>query len=212
MRLRCFGIAACLSLAAGAGVAQTAPREYRPQVYVTSPYWHGLALSVMTEQRMAMGNLMPMERSQGGAVGTRSFDHGSGALEIRQIRLVGGTIEHRYSPSITLVGPLGAGMQLRDRVRLEMRDVAGTWSRRYQNRGQLEHRMNAYGVSFTPYAFHDISYDTRYSVWNRRQAGVGARVNVSHGTVVEPFWVVQTDTRKTDGTVRAVGMILRVSL
>lgn len=212
MRLPRRGLVLCLLLGARTLSAQTASREYRPQLFVTSPAWHGIALTIMTEQRMAMGNLMPTERSQGVGIGSPSYEHGSAAFEVRQVRNAGAIIEHRYSPSITLTGGIGAGLLLRNRVRLEMRDIAGTWSRRYQNRATLERRASVHGTMVTPFVFHDISYDTRFSVWNRRQGGIGARVAASRGLTVEPFWMEQTDTRKTDGTVRAIGLNLRVSL
>lgn len=212
MRLSRRGIAVCLLFGAPVAAAQTASREYRPQLFITSPAWHGMALTIMTEQRMAMDNLMPTERSQGAGIGSQNFEHGSAAFELRQVRLTGGVIEHRYSPSVTLASGVGIGFVLRDRVRVEMRDIAGTWSRRYQNRATLERRVGVHGTAVTPYVFHDISYDTRFSVWNRRQGGIGARVTVSHGLAVEPFWMEQTDTRKTDGTVRAIGLNLRVAL
>jgi hypothetical protein len=211
MRLRCIGLAVLLALGARPLAAQAA-REYRPQLFLTLPYWHGVALTLLTEQRLATRDLTANERAQGIALGTGPFEFGSLAFDVRQVRMVSGTVEHRYSPSATFATPVGAGFDLRDRVKLELRDIAGVWSRRYQNRASLEHRVTLAGTTLTPYVYYDLSYDTRYAVLNRRQGAIGARVRLTHGTIVEPFLVRQTDTRKSEGDVLAFGMILRAAL
>jgi hypothetical protein len=211
MRLSCVGLAVLLALGSKPLAAQAA-REYRPQVFLTLPYWHGIALTILTEQRLATHDLTANERSQGIALGSGAFEFGSVAVDARQVRMQNGIIEHRYSPYATVTVPLGAGFDLRDRVRVELRDIAGAWSKRYQNRATLEHRLAMAGTTLTPYVYYDLSYDTRYAVLNRRQGAIGARVRLTRATIVEPFLMRQTDTRKTEGDLLAFGMILRVAL
>jgi hypothetical protein len=192
--------------------AQDTRHEYRPEVIVTLPRWHGVGLTLIDEQHVATGDLAPTERQQGAGLVSPSFAHGSAGVELRQITAPNGVVEHRWQPSVTLVKDLGRGFELRDRVRVEVRDVAGTWSKRYQNRAIVAHPVDVAGRVVAPYSYFELSYDTRYQVLNRREAAVGVRVPVARGASVDPFLMRQTDTRRSDGTVVALGMIARVAL
>jgi hypothetical protein len=213
MRVRPFFLLSCLRLLGTPTLAaQTTRHEYRPEVIVTLPRWHGVGLTLIDEQHVATGDLAPTERQQGAGLVSPSFAHGSAGVELRQVTAPNGVVEHRWQPSVTLAQELGAGLELRDRVRLELRDIAGHWSKRYQNRATVARPVAVGGRVVAPYAHFELSYDTRYHVLNRREVALGVRVPVVQRTTLDWFLMRQTDTRRSDGTLLALGLIARVAL
>jgi hypothetical protein len=192
--------------------AQDALHEYRPEIIVTLPRWHGVGVTVMDEQHIATGDLVPTERQQGMGVVSPPFAHGSFGVELRQVTMANGVVEHRWQPQANLIGELGAGLELRNRARVELRDIAGQWSRRYQNRAAVHYPVRAAGRTLSPYIYYDLSYDTRYAVLNRREYAAGMRVPFGYGLNVDSFLMRQTDTRRAVDVLVAFGMILRVAL
>jgi hypothetical protein len=201
-----------LVLVAPALAAQDALREYRPEIIVTLPRWHGVGVTVIDEQHVATGDLAPTERQQGMGVVSPAFAHGSFGVELRQVTLVNGLVEHRWQPQTNLIAELGAGFELRNRTRVELRDIAGQWSRRYQNRAAVHYPVHAGNRTISPYVYYDLSYDTRFAVLNRREYAAGLRIPLGYGVNVDSFLMRQTDTRRAVDALVAVGMILRVAL
>jgi hypothetical protein len=213
MRLRPFLLLVSLPLlGASTLAAQDTRHEYRPEVIVTLPRWHGVGLTLVDEQHVATADLGPTERQQGAGLVSPSFAHGSAGVELRQITAPNGVVEHRWQPSVTLVKELGRGFELRDRVRVELRDIAGDWSKRYQNRAIVARPVEVAGRVVAPYSYFELSYDNRYHVLSRREAAIGVRVPVARGASVDPFLMRQTDTRRSYDAVVALGMIARVAL
>jgi hypothetical protein len=203
---------AALVLLAPALAAQDAVHEYRPEIIITLPRWHGVGVTVIDEQHVATGDLAPTERQQGVGVVSPPFAHGSFGVDLRQVTMASGIVEHRWQPQTNLIVELGAGLELRNRTRVELRDIAGQWSRRYQNRAAVHYPVLAGGRTVSPYVYYDLSYDTRFDVLNRREYAAGLRIPLGHGMNVDSFLMRQTDTRRAVDALVALGMILRVAL
>ena len=207
-----FSLLLAVALVAPALAAQDALHEYRPEIIVTLPRWHGVGVTVIDEQHIATGDLAPTERQQGMGVVSPAFQHGSFGVELRQVTMANGLVEHRWQPQASLIAELGAGLELRNRTRVELRDIAGQWSRRYQNRAAVHYPIQAGGRTISPYVHYDLSYDTRFAVLNRREYAAGLRIPLASGISVDSFLMRQTDTRRTVDALVALGMILRVAL
>lgn len=192
--------------------AQGTAREYRPEIIVTLPRWRGFGVLVLEEQHLAMHDLAHTEHLRGVGVVSPTYHHGSASVELREVRQATGLIEHRWIPTINTVLELGYGVELRDRARMELRDIAGSWSRRYQDRATLVRPVDVLGGSWAPYVHYEASYDTRFGVLNRRETAAGVRIPVGRGTSVDSFLMRQTDTRRDVDVLVAAGMILRVAL
>jgi hypothetical protein len=203
---------ALLLFVAPALAAQDALHEYRPEIILTLPRWRGVGVTLIDEQHVTTGDLAPTERQQGMGVVSPPFAHGSFGVELRQVTMASGLVEHRWQPQANLIGELGAGLELRNRTRVELRDIAGQWSRRYQNRAAVHYPVRAAGRTLSPYVYYDLSYDTRYAVLNRREYAAGMRVPLGYGVNVDSFLMRQTDTRRAVDALVAFGMILRVAL
>jgi hypothetical protein len=192
--------------------AQDALHEYRPEIIVTLPRWHGVGVTLIDEQHVATGDLAPTERQQGMGVVSPPFAHGAFGVELRQVTMPSGVVEHRWQPQANLIAELGAGVELRNRTRVELRDIAGQWSRRYQNRAAVHYPFRAGSRTVSPYVYYDLSYDTRFDVLNRREYAAGLRVPLGYGVNVDSFLMRQTDTRRAVDALVALGMLLRVAL
>ncbi|MFL5608409.1 MAG: hypothetical protein ACJ8AD_18285, partial [Gemmatimonadaceae bacterium] len=81
-----------LTLVAPALAAQDALHEYRPEIIVTLPRWHGVGVTLIEEQHVATGDLAPTERQQGMGVVSPAFAHGSFGMELRQVTMANGTV------------------------------------------------------------------------------------------------------------------------
>jgi hypothetical protein len=210
--IRSLFVLLALALVAPALSAQSALHEYRPEVIVTLPRWHGVGVTVIDEQHLATGDLAPTERQQGMGIVSPPFAHGSFGVELRQVTMPSGLVEHRWQPQANLIAELGAGLELRDRTRVELRDIAGQWSRRYQNRAAVHYPLRAGDRTISPFVYYDLSYDTRFAVLNRREYAAGLRAPLGYGVTVDSFLMRQTDTRRPVDALVALGMILRVAL
>lgn len=192
--------------------AQDASHEYRPQIVITSPRWHGAAMAVLEEQHLRTAELGPVERQHGITLLLPRSPLGIPSLEMRQVVSGAGLVEHRYIPTITQFVTLAPQLELRNRIRAEVRDVAGTWSRRYQERVTLLRALNVRGHDLQPYGHVAVSYDSRYSALTRREGAVGIRIPMMNGTSLDPFLVRQTDSRRAIPTIVGTGLTMRVIL
>jgi hypothetical protein len=199
---------AALSTAAS---AQSAIHEYRPEVVITSPRVHGFGGQFLYEQHLETETLAPNERIIGVGIVVPPFHGLRGALEVRQVQMPT-VLEHRYIPTIFTTVPLAAGFELRSRTRVEVRDINGTWSQRWQDRSAFGHDVDVAGVPVFAYGQFDLSYDSRFSTLNRIDKAVGARVPLFAGTSLDTFFARQDDTRRTPRILYATGAILRVVL
>ncbi len=203
---------ASLLLAAGVPVrAQTALHEFRPELIMTSPRAWGVGVQLLIEQHLATETFAVNERIQGlgllspGPLGTRL------ALEARQVSQPAIT-EHRYIPTVFSTIPLNGGFELRNRTRVEIRDIDRQWSRRWQDRTAVGRDVDILGQPVFTYGQIDLSYDSRYSTLNRIDKSVGVRVPLVPGTSIDTFFTRQDDTRRMTRVLYATGALLRVAL
>lgn len=201
-----------LVLASAAG-AQAPSHEYRPGIVLALPHWRGAELAVVEDQHLSMSGLEPVERQHGVVLAFPARGGNVFAVDVRHVVMGTGLLEHRYTPILTSSTPIfSPGTVIRSRLRAEMRDIAGRWSERYQERVTLERRVERLGQALQPYGYGSLSYDTRFSTFARREAGVGVRVPVASGTTLDPFLLRETDTRRAIPTTVAAGLTLRVGL
>jgi hypothetical protein len=212
MQTTCARIFTLLLLAAPSLSAQEALHEYRPEIIVTLPRWHGMGVMLIDEQHVATGDLAPTERQQGIGLVSPALSYVALGVELRQVTMPNGVVEHRWQPQVNFVTELESGLELHDRARIELRDIAGQWSKRYQNRTAMYYPVSPAGRRLSPYVYYELSYDTRFAVLNRREYAAGMRVPLGYGTSLDSFLMRQTDTRRAIDALVAFGMVLRVAL
>lgn len=200
-----------LFILAGTTHAQDAVREYRPEIVITGPRYGGIALQAILEQHLQMRDLAPNERILGIGLNTSTFLHVRGGFEARQI-LTPGALEHRYIPTIYSTTPLWGTFESRNRTRVELRDIAGVWSQRWQHRSAIGRDVDVAGLNVFPYGQFDLSYDSRFHTLNRTEKSFGVRVPMSPTASIDTFFTHQDDTRRTPHTILIGGAILRVAL
>lgn len=201
-----------ITLAAPAARAQEPSHEYRPQLVVTLPRWHGAGLSLLEEQHLRTAELGPVERQHGVTLLLPAGALGIPTVELRQVVSGAGLVEHRYIPTLTQIVPVATRLELRNRIRAELRDVAGNWSRRYQDRVTLLRTLTIDGHDMQPYGHVALSYDSRYSALTRREGALGVRIPLTNGASLDPFLMRQTDSRRAIPTIVATGLTMRVVL
>ena len=197
-------------VSANAG-GQATIHEYRPEIIVTSPRVHGFGAQFLYEQHLETGTLAPHERIQGVGIVSPVFLHVRAAVEVRQVQQPT-FVERRYIPTIFSTVPLRGGFELRNRTRVEIRDINRVWSQRYQNRSAFGHGIDVLGTDVFTYGQLDLSYDSRFSSLNRIDKSVGVRVPITSGSSIDTFVTRQDDTRRTSHTLIAGGALLRVAL
>lgn len=192
--------------------AQAPLREYRPEVILTLPRVRGFGMTLLLDERLAMSDLAPNEIVLGVGFVTPQRRRMSAAIELRQVKLHSGAVEHRYIPTFYANTALPLGAELRNRLRFEMRAVDGVWSRRYTNRSIVGHEVDVGGRAAFPYGQLDVGYDSRYDRLNKRDLSVGVRVPITPKSSIDPFLTRSTDLNRTPRIGVTAGAILRVAL
>ncbi|MEP6618666.1 MAG: hypothetical protein ABJE47_05110 [bacterium] len=204
------------SLLLGATIRQSAAQspllhEVRSELFITSPRIHGFGATVIVEQHLEADDLSPNERIQGLGIVSPVVHGMSLGSEVRQVLTPTG-VEHRYVQTMLATVPVFAGFAIRNRTRLEMRDINTKWSRRYLNRTALGHDVDVLGSTLFPYVQADLSYDTRFSMVNRRESTIGVRIPFGHGVNVDSYLTRQSDLKRSPLLLLAGGTIIRVAL
>jgi hypothetical protein len=200
-----------LATLAGSTPAQDAVREYRPAIVITGPRYHGVALQAIVEQHLQVSDLAPNERILGIGLNTSTFLHVRAAFEARQV-MKPSALEHRYIPTIYSTTPLWGAFSSLNRTRVEMRDIAGTWSERWQHRSAIGRDVDIAGMSVFSYGQFDLSADSRFHTLNRTEKSFGVRVPMSPTASIDTYFTHQDDTRRTPHTILIGGAIIRVAL
>ena len=191
--------------------AQNALCEYRPEIVITGPRYHGVAVQALIEQHLQMRDLAPNERVLGVGLNTSTFLHVRAGIEARQV-LTPTALEHRYIPTIYSTTPLGGAFEARNRTRVELRDLGGAWSRRWQHRSAIGRDVTIAGLDVFPYGQFDLSYDSRVHTLNRTEKSFGVRVPITSTSSIDTFFTHQDDTRRTPHTILIGGAIVRLAL
>jgi hypothetical protein len=207
-------LASLLLTAFGTGRAQDAAHEYRPEIAVTLPRLYGFGLQLLVEQHLATSDLAPNERTQGVGLVTPTLYAPLTArfvMEVRQV-IMPTVTEHRYIPTVLTAAPLGAGFELRNRTRVEVRNINRAISERWQDRSAVGHDVDVFGWPVWTYGQVDFSYDSRFSTINRTEQQGGARFPIAPGASIDLFFLRQNDTRRTVPLIYATGAVIRVVL
>lgn len=206
---------ACLLLAAfNTGRAQGAAHEYRPEIVVTLPRLYGFGLQFLVEQHLETGDLAPNELIQGVGIVTPTLYAPANArfvMEVRQV-ITPTVTEHRYIPTVLSALPLGAGFELRNRTRVEVRNINRAISERWQDRSAIGHDVHVFGWPVWTYGQLDFSYDSRFATINRTEQQVGTRIPITPGASIDLFYLRQNDTRRAVPLIYASGIVMRVAL
>jgi hypothetical protein len=119
-------------------------------------------------------------------------------------------LEHRWLVEMTSRFPAPGKLVLIDRHRGEMRFISSKgFSTRYRNKLQLERDFRpGGGFRFTPYAYGELFYDTRYDKWNRNRYAIGMRFPAGHHFVPELYFLHQNDSEATPPHMNAFGITL----
>ena len=192
--------------------AQTTLREYRPEIILTLPRVHGFGVTLLIDERLDMRDLAPNEVILGVGFATPQVHRMSVALEIRQVKMISGVLEHRYIPTFYANHGLPAGFDLRTRTRFETRVAARRWSQRYINRAAIGHDVMVGDRAVFPYVQSDVSYDSRVDDLNRIDGTVGVRVPLTSGSSIDPFFTRSRDKYRTPRVGITLGAVLRIAL
>ena len=192
--------------------AQPTLHEYRPEVILTLPRVYGFGMTFLLDERLDMSNGAPNEVQLGVGIVTPQVHRMSAALELRQVKLLNGIVEHRYIPTFYANAGLPAGFDLRTRTRIEARTIAGRWTQRYINRAAIGHDILVGDRPVFPYVQSDVFYDKRFDDISRVDETVGVRIPITLGSSIDPFIARSSDSYRTPRVGITAGLILRVAL
>jgi hypothetical protein len=98
-----------------------------------------------------------------------------------------------------------------DRNRGDFRFVKGQpFSMRYRNRLRVERDFAVAGLVFTPFAYDEIFYSTKYGAWNRNRYAAGVEFPAGSHVVVSPYLLRQRDTRAAVTYTNVLGLVLNL--
>jgi len=130
--------------------------------------------------------------------------------------------EHRIVTEQTLRKLLPGDVLLSDRNRQDFRFVNGDFSFRYRNRVTIEREFDLFkGLNIIPYASGELSYDTRFNVWNRNALAVGIQQSLRRGpirkmllpisqVILDLYFMRINDSRSDIPHVRGIGAALSI--
>lgn len=129
--------------------------------------------------------------------------------------------EHRLLSEQILRKLLPGKLLLTDRNREDFRFVTGDFSFRYRNRVMIEREFQLNlpllrRRTITPYVSGEISFDTRFGVWNRNRYAVGIVQSLRRGPILRTllpkrainldlYLMRQNDSRSSPSHVNALG-------
>ena len=130
--------------------------------------------------------------------------------------------EHRLLSEQILRKILPGDLLLTDRNREDFRFIKGDFSFRYRNRLMVEREFQVNILTFlrrrsiTPYVSGELSYDTRFDLWNRNRYAVGVVQSLRRGPILRQllpkrgifldlYLMRQNDSRSTPAHVNAIG-------
>jgi hypothetical protein len=130
--------------------------------------------------------------------------------------------EHRLLSEQILRKLLPGELLLTDRNREDFRFINGDFSFRYRNRVMIEREFQwrhvplLRGTTINPYVSGEISYDTRFGIWNRNRYAVGVVQSLRRGPILRQllpkrgikldlYLMRQNDSRASPAHVNALG-------
>jgi hypothetical protein len=133
-------------------------------------------------------------------------------------RVTSEQIQHELSetaatlPIVSLLGKLFTNKKMfdsvlvvSDRNRGEFRFIKGqAFSTRYRNKLQLERDIKYGAYVFTPYAYDEVFYDTRYGQWTPNRYAFGVQLPIGAHVVLQPYYLRQDGNRRRQRLARDV--------
>ena len=120
-----------------------------------------------------------------------------------------GPTEKRIMTELTGQAPLWLAWNiwLVSRVRVDFRDIGGSFSKRYRYRLGIQREIDiGSGRSLVPYLQGEILYDTRYNAWNRRIYQAGVEIQMAKEWRIEAYVSRQFDSRSASSNVDQLGL------
>jgi hypothetical protein len=88
--------------------------------------------------------------------------------------------------------PLGGGLLLTERNRIEFRWVEGTYNFRYRNKVAVDHHFKTGDFSFIPYAAGELFYDRNHHSWNENHYAFGSQFPYKKLLMVDAYSCTRT--------------------
>ncbi|MET3654771.1 hypothetical protein [Dyella japonica] len=127
-------------------------------------------------------------------------DEGHGPTERRGV--VEGTAQARLSTLYRV--------WIVSRLRVDFRDIGGSFSKRYRFRLVVEKEMRGgNGKTIVPYIRAETLYDTRYNAWNRQIYTAGIEIEATRHWRLEPYVSRQYDSHSPTANVDQIGVQLK---
>ena len=118
-------------------------------------------------------------------------------------------LEHRGIVEVTGRYPLPWNLWLVNRIRADLRDIAGEFSARLRDRLGLEREVTLWHHVVVPYVQAEVFYDTRFGAWSRERYQTGAEVHLSERWRIEPYYRREENHRPNRTHENAVGLVLK---
>jgi Protein of unknown function (DUF2490) len=122
------------------------------------------------------------------------------------------SVEHRWILDTSYNWRLSDAAKLTDRVRLDFRDIAGSYSQRIRDRLKLEYETHIGRQAVNPYGNIEAYYDTRYDTVSRYRLELGATTPLSNDIEIDLFLGRQRDTQPSTKFSTDIGITLTLSL
>ncbi len=120
----------------------------------------------------------------------------------------GHSVERRWVADFSYNWKLDESTKLTNRVRTDLRDIAGDSSYRIRDRLKLEHEAKLGRQAVTPYGQLEAYYDSRYDTVSRYRLEIGAVTLLSKDIEVDLYAGRQRDTQPSDKYTNGVGITL----
>jgi hypothetical protein len=120
--------------------------------------------------------------------------------------------EHTLTMEASPRFPLPYGVLLTDRNRGDLRFVGDSFLPRYRNRLKLERSYRSSMFEWTPFAYVEAFFDSRWNKFHRFRFAGGAEVSFTNWVVLELYFVRQNDSEATPRFVNATGVTVQFHL
>jgi hypothetical protein len=124
----------------------------------------------------------------------------------------GHSIERRWVVDFSYNWKLDESTKLTNRIRTDLRDIAGNSSYRVRDRLKLEHETLIGRQAVTPYGNLEAYYDSRYDSVSRYRLEIGATTLLSKDIEVDLYLGRQRDTQPSDKYTNGIGITLSLYL
>jgi Protein of unknown function (DUF2490) len=121
-------------------------------------------------------------------------------------------IERRCVLDTSYNWQLDDATKLTNRVRADLRDIAGSNSYRIRDRLKLQHETRIGRQPVTPYGNIEAFYDSRYDTVSRYRLEIGATTPLSKDIEIDLYVGRQRDSQPSDKYANGIGLTLNLYL